>query len=115
MTEINDQTQTRPTEDIQRAHDMLVGIFFLNSTRRKEGQPPLISEENELPLRIAVDVMCWVLNHDHSKRFSELLENLERDINEAGFAVARSERPGTWGDLFLNDAPHEQFADGEDG
>jgi hypothetical protein len=114
MTEINDQTQTRPAEDIQKAHDMLVGLFFLNSTRRKEGRQPLLSEEHELPLRIAVDVMCWALNHDHSKAFGETLKNLERDINEAGFEVARLKRPMTWGEAFMNDTPHEQFAGGED-
>jgi len=61
----------RKPQELQRAHDLLVGFLFDADAR------------NQLPpgagvrIAAAADVLCWVLHHDHNPTFANLMLNLE--------------------------------------
>jgi len=66
--------------EIQRAHDLLAGIFV--------GEIPFrFTPAAEKPMHAALDVLCWVLGHDHNEAFGENLRKLEEDIRARGFVL----------------------------
>ena len=67
---------TRPVEQLQRAHDLLVGILL------KEVPNPGFDEKY---IHAAADVLCWALNHDHNIAFDQNLKRLEGALAERGF------------------------------
>jgi len=74
--------------EIQRAHDQLVGIVL------QEVPLPIDVSEHRL-MRAALDVLCWVLDHDHNVAFAENLTMLEERCREIGFALPPLHQPST--------------------
>jgi len=72
---------TRPVEEIQRAHDLLVPVLL------GEVPNPFETPESKRYLHCAADVLCWILQHDHNLTFGENLEKLETGLKELGFQL----------------------------
>lgn len=69
---------TRDPKEIQRAHDILVAIAL--------GEVPNVFTETETYIwRGVLDALCWVLQHEHNKAFSENLALIEARIKSLGF------------------------------
>jgi hypothetical protein len=75
--------------EIQRAHDILIAV--------KLGEVMVLVPDDD-SLTAAIDVLCWVLRHDHNQTFAENLAGLEAAIaatgavlHDAGRAVARED------------------------
>jgi len=67
----------RDEAEVQRAHDMLAGIIL--------GEVPLPLPNDKLCC--AIDVLCWVLRHDHNDSFAKNLMIIEMLAAEAGFVL----------------------------
>lgn len=76
----------RTQEEIQRAHDLLVGFILADEDGPTAPVPDLI-------LRTTASVLCWTLHHDHNEAFASLLHNLEAVLGAAGIALTRAEQP----------------------
>lgn len=73
-------------DDIQRAHDTLVA--------QVTGEVPFLFDESaRLPMRAALDVLCWVLGHDHNVSFAHVLENLDAGLRDLGYELKRADAP----------------------
>lgn len=72
--------------EIQRAHDMLIALIL------REVPNPL-SPESIHALRVACDVLCWALEHDHNDTFGRHLAGLEQALASAGFKLEKRDRP----------------------
>jgi len=73
-----------PTE-VQMAHDRLVAIIL--------GEVPNpMGEDNsvKVALHSAVDVLCWVLEHDHNQAFAENLQKIDAHLAALGFNLTDS-------------------------
>jgi hypothetical protein len=76
----------RSPDEIQQAHDRL---------------HPLVTGEVLLPLgvgeqqalRAALDVLCWVLDHDHNRTFSTNLVLLDQMLQSRGFILTDGRQP----------------------
>lgn len=75
---------TREPMEIQRAHDLLVGIVL--------GETPITDEETKTEAGGIAGVLCWVLKHEHNKTFGDLLEQIEGELHEMG-AILRKGKP----------------------
>lgn len=70
----------RAAVEIQRAHDILHG--------QVTGEVPFVLDESARPLiRAALDVLCWVLRHDHANGFPRSLADVERGLLVAGYVL----------------------------
>jgi hypothetical protein len=78
----------RPAMEIQRAHDLLVGIIL--------GEVPELEITDEIrdKLSAAASVLCWVLKHDHNLRFQELLDALEKAGEKVGYSFRSAKGRG---------------------
>jgi hypothetical protein len=66
--------------EIQRAHDMLVGIIL--------GEAPVKFSPATIEVLVGcTDVLCWVLDHDHNQSFKAALLKLEAEITRHGSAL----------------------------
>lgn len=72
----------RSQDEIQRAHDLLLGIILREIPRPKSA---LLGVE----LSRLASVLCWVLGHEDNTAFCELLENLERELEAMGFVLEK--------------------------
>jgi hypothetical protein len=72
----------RPAIEVQRAHDLLVGIIL----KEVPLKIPEDGEEMKL-LHGAAGVLCWVLRHDHNDKFAVCLQELERATQSMGFTL----------------------------
>lgn len=72
----------RSEDEIIRAHDLLAGVV-LGETG------PLPTENTYVALIGALDVLCWVLGHDHNSSFAANLQSLERYIEAQGCKLSR--------------------------
>jgi hypothetical protein len=73
--------ELRETCQIQMAHDVLTSVIF--------GETPLIvPEEIEPRLVCALDVLCWVLKHDHNQTFEENLKQLTEQLANEGITFS---------------------------
>lgn len=71
-------------EEIQAAHDRLQAIVL--------GEVP-----NPFPgvsLVAVLDVLCWVLGHEHNPRFAENLTTIDNFLRKAGFRLVRADEVG---------------------
>ena len=68
--------------EIQRAHDLLVGITL------QEG-PTANGKAKPVNIAIAASVLCWVLEHDHNPTFGDNLARLEKWVESQGFTLER--------------------------
>jgi hypothetical protein len=66
--------------EIQRAHDLLIGIAL------GDAQVPL-TLEMRLILHASADALCWALEHDHNPNFENVLQELEALAKHRGFAL----------------------------
>jgi hypothetical protein len=68
---------------IQRAHDVLWAEVT--------GDVPFVLDEHSRPLaRVALDVLCWVLHHDHSDGFPKTLATIEQGLVARGYQFRRT-------------------------
>lgn len=67
-------------DEIQRAHDLLIAILL-------DDEIKVVFQEDERWLRVAADVLCWILEHSHNVSFSENLQSLEATCLQAGFEL----------------------------
>ena len=68
----------RDENEVQRTHDILVAVLT--------GESPSIpaSDDTIEAMRIAADILCWVLKHDHNSKFEENMAELETALQRAG-------------------------------
>jgi len=70
----------RDPVEIQRAHDLLIPVLL--------GEIELpIDEADKRSLQAAVDVLCWVLRHDHNDAFATNLKRIERLARAQGLVL----------------------------
>jgi hypothetical protein len=69
----------RDAAEIQRAHDMLYAIVV---EKLPLGTPP--GPELEQAMRDSLDVLCWVLCHEHNSTFAKDLEGIARCLKLQG-------------------------------
>lgn len=70
--------------EVQRAHDMLVGIIL--------GEAPMpltVAEKQSLERQAAV--LCWVLGHDHNPSFAQMLTAIEGQLQSRGIVLESHE------------------------
>lgn len=66
--------------DVQQAHDILIAFIL--------GEVPIqLPQETDTGLRIACDVLCWMLEHDHNIHFQKNLDELMKFAEVKGFAL----------------------------
>jgi hypothetical protein len=69
-------------DEIQIAHDRLIGILL--------GEAPVsINEKTRQIMTANVDVLCWVLNHDHNETFANNLEWAKRETARLGISLVK--------------------------
>jgi hypothetical protein len=79
-------SQVRPWIEMQFAHDM-----FLLIVSRGDKFNLLISDERDrAAVYSALNVLCWVLGHDHNPSFETNLKRIEECLNEAGIFLERN-------------------------
>lgn len=73
----------RNGEEIQRAHDMLVGLIL--------GDVPEIEVDADALERMnySCDALCWVLHHEHNDSFAKNLAELEEAFIAAGYILEK--------------------------
>ena len=72
----------RSEEKIQMAHDILWAVH------RGEVTIPLDSESKRA-IHTALDVLCWVLKHEHNTSFADNLFLLSEAISDAGYVLRK--------------------------
>lgn len=77
----------RTEDEIQRAHDQLVGIL-LGETKFAKVEKRILRDTH-----VAASVLCWVLEHDHNPLFAAFLADLQKVTTEAGYTLERYENP----------------------
>ena len=76
-------TPTPRTEDeIQRAHDVLRALLC--------DVPVAMSENVQTEVTVALDVLCWVLGHEHNETFATNLQAVEDLIVQTGVMMKRA-------------------------
>jgi len=70
----------RSVVEIQRAHDLLHGIV------RGEAPNPMRPADSEV-VRVALDCLCWVLEHEDNLAFAENLGNIEHELAMRGYVL----------------------------
>jgi len=75
----------RTHDEVQRAHDVLVQLV-INQDLAEEIDPALIES-----LSHRLDILCWVLCHDHPQGFAEGLAAIATAFAELGIVVGRYE------------------------
>ena len=80
---MSDESQNMRTfDEVQRAHDMLVGIILGHI------ENPFIDRSSE-SLQAAADVLCWILKHNHNETFAQNLLHIEDYCATNGIAITR--------------------------
>jgi hypothetical protein len=71
----------RTAGEAQRAHDLLVMIL--------RGQIPQmkLNLEQKGTIIIQLDVLCWMLGHDHNHVFAHQMELAEEDLRKLGLEI----------------------------
>jgi hypothetical protein len=82
---MNDQANIlRTPDELQWAHDMLVGLIVDDGMRREilgldEDGKILVS------MKANADVLCWILGHDHNRTFEKNLDAIHGAMLESGY------------------------------
>jgi len=75
--------EMRLQNELQHAHDLLVGLLGLSATM--DPRIKSIVTDDELKLADAqASVLCWVLRHDHNPKFTECLGYMEQFFRSLG-------------------------------
>lgn len=69
-------------DEIQRAHDLLVGIVL-----DSELFDQLVNADDHQGLICSLDVLCWVLGHDHNTSFAQNIRKLELRLEALGIRL----------------------------
>jgi hypothetical protein len=70
----------RDEREIQRAHDILEAVV--------RGEVNVsVDDESRAHIFGALDVLCWVLHHDHNHTFPSNLARIERAMERAGYVL----------------------------
>lgn len=76
----NDNSHLKSEEEIQRAHDTLWSLVT--------GEIAIASTRGTIQAaHCALDVLCWILNHDHNKSFQANLDEIQREAERRGFVL----------------------------
>jgi hypothetical protein len=78
------ETDVRPTNEIQKAHDLLTQLIL-----DKPLLNLIVAPEHQAIIRANCDVLCWVLHHDHNKTFADNYERLIARMELLGLGVFR--------------------------
>lgn len=73
----------RDKNEIQVAHDKLMGVLAANAAGRCD---PAMPPQAVHLIRATVDVLCWVLEHPDS-RMGEMLQVLDEDLARNGVVL----------------------------
>jgi hypothetical protein len=73
----------RTHEEIQRAHDTLVGVIL------REVPVQMKDRETQLGLHAALDALCWVLQDRCESDFADNLSKIEKELAARGFRLER--------------------------
>lgn len=77
------ESRLREIDEVQRAHDKLVAIVL--------GEVPSpFPDEDETPIRAALDVLCWALNHTHADGFARTLNTIDTFLDQRGFRLTNA-------------------------
>jgi len=77
------EVMMRSLDEVQRAHDMLIGIVLDQALLAKAVNP------KDLPFIVAaLDVLCWLLHHDHNVSFAKNIAVIEARLREQGIILA---------------------------
>jgi hypothetical protein len=87
-TPVTESETLRPADDLVRAHDRIVGALLLDHDGKLDG---LLDDEWRHNLKVAADVLCWALRHEHNRSFGTALEDLAAGLREHGYELG--ERP----------------------
>ena len=77
----------RDIDEIVRAHDMLLGIVLdpvLRETFKVAGLEQMVVNY--------LDVLCWLLHHDHNQIFAKNMADIEAGMVEAGYVMEDTEK-----------------------
>lgn len=77
----------RSAFDIQRAHDLIVGIILDVQLRRLLLRKFTNQTSAFEQLKAYADTLCWILGHDHNQTFAENLASIEHGITALGYEV----------------------------
>ena len=77
----------RTEDEVQRAHDTLVDIVLEPRLMNIVGLSP---EEEKIVIG-NLDVLCWLLGHDHNQTFANNLRLVEKRLAEQGLVQVRME------------------------
>ena len=76
----------RDSEEIQFAHDLLHHI--VNNEKRFS-----LLYEQRIAITSSLDVLCWVLNHEHNPDFADNLRKLKQQLESHGYKIFTSSTP----------------------
>lgn len=72
----------RTETELTRAHDILTAVILGEVV---PGAP--ITPQTDMLIRVARDVLCWALQHDHNQTFANNMRILEQSIADAGYVL----------------------------
>jgi hypothetical protein len=79
------ETNVRPTDEIQLAHDILTQLIV--------DQPILDlvvpDADQQRAIHASCDVLCWTLHHDHNQTFAENFAKVTKRLKEMDVAIIR--------------------------
>lgn len=73
----------RSPDEVQRAHDVLVAVVT------GEVPDPFPDEQSMVAARAGLDVLCWVLHHDHNQTFARNLEAIVGALVAQGYVLSK--------------------------
>lgn len=83
--------QLRDGLEIQKAHDILLPLLAPNTGLPPDAIAEVIGNETDkLMTHCMLDVLCWVLKHDHNTAFDENLSRIKGKLEELGFYIGDS-------------------------
>ena len=77
--------EVRPAGEIQAAHDTL-------HSQVTGSAPFVLDPDDKVLCHVALDVLCWVLRHDHANGFADTLTTIREGLAVRGFAVVKLPR-----------------------
>jgi len=73
----------KPQDDVQRAHDMLIGIIL--------GEAPIkVNAQQKRLLMAQADVLCWFLDCEHNDSFRRNLDSIEMSMRKTGTMLIKT-------------------------
>lgn len=82
----------RTQDEIQKAHDFL-SMIALGEVPNPFNKNDPFAGERMIGLTAALDVLCWILHHDHNPHFGANLKFIEEAFKNAGIVIGRYSTP----------------------